>query len=270
MSTRAKIKVTVLNTETKQTGETVVPFRVTRACQATNHWRLLLPTPWWRSSAFPRVPTAASISLRSSVRGKRRCIVPAATRAEHRPRITSMSRECGQIPNTLCIRKLQPKRSAKKVRKYRSAQGWWAFKFGRFNVIVPRNDDASKCKTVPILFSSPGRPLASMATDTEGNVLWYMRGGRNVTRILPGGTFLAFNSGVTSLAEVDLVGNTLRETDINRLQEQLEPFGIKSVCKPNGQQCASGFHHEAIGLPNGHIIVVGSVRRHSVGRSGFG
>ena len=78
--------------------------------------------------------------------------------------------------------------------------------FGRFNVIVPRNDDASKSEPV-ILFSSPGRSLASMATDTEGNVIWYMRGGRNVTRILPGGTFLAFNSGVTSVAEVDLVGN---------------------------------------------------------------
>ena len=54
---------------------------------------------------------------------------------------------------------------------------------------------------------------------------------------------------------------TTRETDINRLQDQLESFGISPSCKPNGQQCASGFHHEAIALPNGHIIAVGSVER---------
>ena len=37
-----------------------------------------------------------------------------------------------------------------------------------------------------------------------------------------------------------------------RIAEQLETMGIKSVCKPNGQQCVSGFHHDAIALPNGH------------------
>src|SRR5947208_9696682 len=84
--------------------------------------------------------------------------------------------------------------------------------------------------------------------------------------MLAGRTFLAFggtqpNTRMLTIAEVDLVGNTLRETEISRIAEQLEPSGIKSICKPNGQQCVAGFHHDAIELPNGHIIAVGTIER---------
>ena len=71
----------------------------------------------------------------------------------------------------------------------------------------------------------------------------------------------AINGRTPSISEVDLVGHTLRETDIIRLAEQLDEFGIKSVCKTNGQQCVSGFHHDAIELPNGHIIAIGTLER---------
>ena len=84
--------------------------------------------------------------------------------------------------------------------------------------------------------------------------------------MLPGGRFLAFgtnqlNTRMLTIAEVDLVGNTLRETEISRIAEQLEPMGINSICKPNGQQCVAGFHHDAIGLPNGHIVAIGTIER---------
>ena len=45
------------------------------------------------------------------------------------------------------------------------------------------------------------------------------------------------------------------------IAEQLESMGIKSVCKPNGQECVAGFHHDSIGLPNGHIIAIGTLER---------
>ena len=61
--------------------------------------------------------------------------------------------------------------------------------------------------------------------------------------------------------ELDLLGNTLRETNISRLAEQLEARGIKSDCKKGGQQCVCGFHHEAIRLPNGHTLVLGGLER---------
>jgi hypothetical protein len=40
-----------------------------------------------------------------------------------------------------------------------------------------------------------------------------------------------------------------------------ERLGIKSVCKPSGAQCFSGFHHDAIELPNGHIVAIASLER---------
>jgi hypothetical protein len=104
--------------------------------------------------------------------------------------------------------------------------------------------------------------MASFAVDTEGNLVWYMPSPNfQITRLLPGGTFLAFGDHTRTIAEIDLLGNTIRETQVSRIAEQLEPRGITSICKQNGQQCVDGFHHDAIGLPNGHIIVIGTLER---------
>jgi arylsulfate sulfotransferase len=138
--------------------------------------------------------------------------------------------------------------------------------FGRFNVAIAPDERSSKAESL-VLFTSPVRTnFASMATDMEGNIVWYLAApDRYATRMLPGGRFLTYNPAVNgrtpTLSEVDLVGHTLRETEVGRLAEQLEQFGIKSVCKPNGQQCVSGFHHDAIELPNGHIIVIATLER---------
>jgi len=63
------------------------------------------------------------------------------------------------------------------------------------------------------------------------------------------------------LRELNLLGNTVRETNIGVLAEQLEKRGIKSDCKKGGQQCVSGFHHEAIRLANGHTLVLAGLER---------
>ena len=99
--------------------------------------------------------------------------------------------------------------------------------------------------------------------------VWYLPlHERSLTRMLTGGRFLVLgggdnrqNSRLQVLSELDLVGNTIRETNIDRIAEQLEDRGIHSVCKPNGQQCVPGFHHDAIRLPNGHTIVIASLEK---------
>jgi len=63
------------------------------------------------------------------------------------------------------------------------------------------------------------------------------------------------------LREVDLLGNTVRETNISRVAEQLAGRGIRSRCMKDGQQCVSGFHHEAIRLPNGHTLAIAGLER---------
>ena len=113
-------------------------------------------------------------------------------------------------------------------------------------------------------------PYNNQATDLDGNVVWTMSSPAFLTRILPGGRFLVLAEAANSqndikrwqvVREVDLLGNTLRETNAGRVAEQLASRGIRSKCMKDGEQCVSGFHHEAIGLPNGHVLVIAGLER---------
>ncbi|MEP6537137.1 MAG: aryl-sulfate sulfotransferase [Bryobacteraceae bacterium] len=108
------------------------------------------------------------------------------------------------------------------------------------------------------------------ATDLKGRVVWYLPSAELITRVLPGGHFLALGEGMNSvnrtrdeqlLREWDVAGNIVRETNAGRVGEQLESHGIHSDCKPGGKECLSGFHHEALRLPNGHTLVIAGLER---------
>ena len=60
---------------------------------------------------------------------------------------------------------------------------------------------------------------------------------------------------------MDLAGNIIRETNASRVAEQLESRGIHSDCRAGGKECVSGFHHEAIRLPNGHTLAIAGLER---------
>ncbi len=140
--------------------------------------------------------------------------------------------------------------------------------FAPMSVAVPRDVKASSIEPF-LVYSIEAPNQRPMATDLNGNLVWYLPlHERSLTRMLPGGRFLVLgggdnrqNSRLQVLSELDLVGNTIRETNIDRVAEQLEDRGIHSVCKPNGQQCVPGFHHDAIRLPNGHTIVIASLEK---------
>jgi hypothetical protein len=109
-----------------------------------------------------------------------------------------------------------------------------------------------------------------MASDLDGNVVWYMNTSAFLTRVLPGGRFLVMAEGANSandmrrlqvLKELNLLGQTVRETNVSRVAEQLATRGIVSRCKKDGQQCVTGFHHDAIRLPNGHTLVLAGLER---------
>lgn len=115
-------------------------------------------------------------------------------------------------------------------------------------------------------------PFHNQATDLDGNVVWTMSSPAPafLMRILHGGRFLVLAEAANSqndikrwqvLRDVDLLGNTLRETNASRVAEQLASRGIRSKCMKDGQQCVSGFHHEAIRLPNGHTLVIAGLER---------
>lgn len=109
-------------------------------------------------------------------------------------------------------------------------------------------------------------PDVPIATDLNGNVLWYYTTPLQLTRPVPGGTFLSIPSGpgtgtsvwgvnVTRqqlLREFDLEGNIVHETNCDRIYEQLSAMGLT---QPLGR-----FNHDAIRLSNGNTMVIGDVQ----------
>lgn len=142
--------------------------------------------------------------------------------------------------------------------------------FPPVDIVVPASSDN---RTDPVIIHSAaslGARARPFATDLQGRLIWYLLTGDFLTRVLPGGHFLVLADGMNSvnrtheeqvLKEIDLAGNVVRETNIGRVAEQLESRGIHSDCRKNGRECVSGFHHEAIRLPNGHTLVVTGIER---------
>ncbi len=101
------------------------------------------------------------------------------------------------------------------------------------------------------------------ATDLSGNTLWYypklatsVQAGDFYIRPVTGGTFM-LNIADPSLPvnnqkgqfwrEIDLAGNTIRETNVTRVSAQLNSYGALGV---------TDFDHDAIRLPNGHTLIL--------------
>jgi hypothetical protein len=143
---------------------------------------------------------------------------------------------------------------------------------GRFppvSIPTPRAGGARSADQL-LVSSVATEPYHNQATDLEGNVVWALSSPGFLTRILPGGRFLVLAEAANSqndikrwqaVREVDLLGDTLRETNASRVAEQLASRGIRSKCMKDGEQCVSGFHHEAIRLPNGHTLVIAGLER---------
>lgn len=101
--------------------------------------------------------------------------------------------------------------------------------------------------------------LNAMATDLNGNLIWYGPPGLTfLTRPVAGGTFLSlYEDGMEDAAhqflrEFDLAGVTVAETNAARVNEQLANLG----CPP-----ITSFHHEAMRLDNGdYLVLAGSER----------
>lgn len=106
------------------------------------------------------------------------------------------------------------------------------------------------------------------ATDQQGRVIWYYSGGFTLlTRPESGGRFLALVSTQPTagfgqfLREIDVAGNTLRETNTTQVNEQLAAMGKRAI---------GVFHHDAIGLENGGVAVLASTEQIMSGVQGPG
>jgi hypothetical protein len=100
--------------------------------------------------------------------------------------------------------------------------------------------------------------MNTMATDLAGNVVWYYDSVANAfpnlaLSLVPGGTILMVGGGpitagaADDLREVNLAGDTLRETNVNAINAQLAAMGLHSI---------SHLTHDAQRLPNGDTAVL--------------
>jgi hypothetical protein len=101
-------------------------------------------------------------------------------------------------------------------------------------------------------------PYKQFAVDATGNVIWYSTiASPYATRPAAGGTFLQIFGYTTNLAnsgfrETDLVGNLVKETNVERLNVQLAVMGRHPI---------TVIHHEARKLSNGSYLMLAMTER---------
>jgi hypothetical protein len=117
----------------------------------------------------------------------------------------------------------------------------------------------------PVLLWSFTKIVAPVATDLNGNIVWYyvQGAGTLLTRPVAGGTMLTIQNGRSwdssntqqqLLREIDLEGNVVHETNTGAVTNQLVALGAADatpcgqIAKPVqvGDACLNDFHHDAI------------------------
>jgi hypothetical protein len=113
---------------------------------------------------------------------------------------------------------------------------------------------------------APSSTAGTVATDLLGNIVWYYDPVTAdpstyyyATSLVPVGTVLLLGGhpqsaqgGEDTLREIDLAGDTLRETNVNAVNAELAVLG---------QHAITDFNHEAQRLPNGDTAVLASSPR---------
>jgi arylsulfate sulfotransferase len=104
----------------------------------------------------------------------------------------------------------------------------------------------------------PPGTVNTLATDLKGHIVWYYDPVANnfpslATSLVPGGTILMLGGvedkfgDANTVREVDLAGDTLRETNVDAVNAELAALGQHSI---------ADFTHDAQRLPNGDTAVL--------------
>jgi hypothetical protein len=113
--------------------------------------------------------------------------------------------------------------------------------------------DLSQDMVFHVGINPPNGTVDTVATDLMGNIVWYYDPVANAfpsyaPSLVPGGTVFLLGGqqngigGATMLREVDLAGDTLRETNIDAVNAELAALA---------QHAITDFNHDAQRLPNG-------------------
>jgi arylsulfate sulfotransferase len=267
----ATIRVTARNNESKETAQQEMRFQIVSRI----HGNRAVITP----SAHPLIAllSAPPCATGSSFR--------VAFRAEGEEAIAHTSAQLcrGSVSSNIWVAGMRSDTTYQLRPEWMTGTNvkpgdWAPFHTGLLNgdtppVSIPVPYAGGSAVSDPVLIYSAtalGGNRQPFATDLQGRVIWWLPSADLVTRILPGGRLLAIGEGQNSvnttkdeqlLRELDLAGNIIRETNAGRVAEQLESRGIHSDCRIGGKECVSGFHHEALRLPNGHTLAICGMER---------
>jgi arylsulfate sulfotransferase len=105
------------------------------------------------------------------------------------------------------------------------------------------------------LFTAPQNQLVALATDLEGNVIWYYKLDPGEIpfpiKLLPDGHMLIVISNKANVVrEIDLVGNAVFSLSLDEVNTGLTSLG-------GSAQNLHALHHDILQLPNGHFIFLG-------------
>jgi arylsulfate sulfotransferase len=268
----ARVRITVRNNGTKETTDAELPFRIVSRVKSQRASVTPTTSPLVALFSAPPCPEGSQFRVEFQRQGttesSRTSLEPCRGNRSSNVYVAGMYADSDYRMRSDIVSAGDSKTGE-----------WVAFHTGlldgRFppvTIATPRTGGAAPAERLIIrsIASVSSDTWRAMASDLDGNVVWYLNSSSFLTRVLPGGRFLALGEGANSdnemrrlqvLKEVDLLGNSIRETNISRVAEQLATRGIVSRCKKDGQQCVSGFHHDAIRLPNGHTLVLAGLER---------
>ncbi len=134
--------------------------------------------------------------------------------------------------------------------------------FPKFTVLQASAAGINLAQSEILHFGLPSGPtINTLATDLNGNVIWYYDTAANGfpgyaqnlepngTVMMLGGNVVGVSGGESNLRQVDLAGDTLRETNIHAINADLVAMHKPQIID---------FDHEAKLLPNGDTVVLAS------------
>lgn len=108
---------------------------------------------------------------------------------------------------------------------------------------------------ISLVNNSTPTALNAVATDLQGNVIWYCPGEAIPVKPLPSGHYMMMRG--SSIDEIDLACNTIRSVTLDQINQSLQANGFGFSL--SGTPPLGGLHHDMLVLPNGHWIALGQI-----------
>jgi arylsulfate sulfotransferase len=124
---------------------------------------------------------------------------------------------------------------------------------------VPGLAPAPGVELLSLVLPAGSTMLASVATDLQGNIIWYYPVVATPVKPMQNGHLILNLTGY--LREIDLAGNTIRNVSVAQVNQSLQTNGYPFVIL--------SFSHDILVQPNGHWITIGQISKDFMDLPGY-